>query len=547
MEHKINIDKTNRMSLVFHRLDKMRKDPQRCDFRIKVGSEEILAHRNILSANSDYFDAMFVHDTKENKSGEVILEEVDGLCVRKCVDFMYNGEISSSDENLGDLLHVATMMQLREVCEGIAEILEAKLSSESFFIIKKLCTMYDMKKLQERCDQFAVYNFMDISKTDNFGDFSEKEVVNLIKSEKLMALEEVKLDALLKWIKFDSESRSQFVNYFLGLIDVSKLSLGYRRYLIENEDLIRKNLNLVLLFYTTLMDSMNIQPTNVVESTNDERIVVFDELSGHLQCFNPKDKTWTQMHEMNEEMKNEHFSALTVDDCIYVLNLNKKVYRLKYLDKNAMWERMADMFEVHGECPPATVLDNFIYVIGGHNGCSTAEVEKYDVVTDLWEKLPARLQPSMRSEVVVHGEEIYSFGGYIDEQYSYAIDKFDIGTKDWKHVGDIAEARSFISALSLNGKIILCGGFVHTRPYFNTVEQYDPHNNEWKSLKPMLTARYRFRTFAIQDCIYAVGGLNCSPDTLERYNIAENEWEMIEIPMEMKIKIKESVKIRIRN
>nr|XP_039264300.1 kelch-like protein 3 [Styela clava] len=228
MELEINCDKNTRIWRLFQRLDRLRKDEDRCDVLIEIGSDEILAHKNVLSANSDYFDKMFAHDTKEKQSGICEMKEVDAFRVKKCVDHMYSCEIGAPFENLGDLLHVATLLQLDEVYSGIVELLEVNLSSESLFEIKKISKMFNLTNLEE------------ISKVADFGFLDKQEIVNMIKSKKLEVSENVKLSAVFNWIRFDSKSRKKFADDLIGLVDLSKLSLGYRRHVIANGDIVRK-------------------------------------------------------------------------------------------------------------------------------------------------------------------------------------------------------------------------------------------------------------------------------------------------------------------
>ncbi|XP_077976069.1 kelch-like protein 41a [Styela clava] len=489
---------------------------------------------------------MFTHNTKEKQSGEVTLVEVDQVCVKKCVDYMYSCEISSPYEKLGDLLHAATMMQLQEVCDGIIDLLEENLDPESYFVTKKLSSMYNLKLLEEKCDEFALKNFEEISKLGDFNDLSQMEVAKMIESKKLKASEEVKLNAVLIWIKFDSEDRSKYANDLIGLVELSKVSLGCRRHLIENELIINKSFDLLSWFSISVMDSVNIKPIKLMETTtNAEAIVVFDEISGHLKCFNPANKSWTRMQEMNQEMKKGRFSAVTAGDFIYVLMEDKSVYRFKYSDKDANWERMADMLENHGSSPPAVVYKNWIYVIGGHDGCKTAIVEKYDLDLNVWTKCCHKLRPTRWSEVISFQDKIYSFGGFSTGQWIDAVDQLDPETGNWTIICHMTNARGYVSAVALGEEIYVLGGFTDEHNYFNTAEQYTPHEDKWKSLPLMLIPRCWFRTFAIKGDVYVVGG-HSSAGSLEKYNIAENKWEMIVIPEGVKLNVRESVKILLK-
>nr|XP_039263666.1 LOW QUALITY PROTEIN: kelch-like protein 12 [Styela clava] len=557
MELEIKCDKNNRIWRIFHRLDRLRKDKDRCDVLIKVGSDEILAHKNVLSANSDYFDKMFAHETKEKQSGICEMKEVDAFCVKKCVDYMYSCEIAAPFEKLGDLLHVATLMQLDDVCSGIVKLLETNLSSESVFETRKVSKMFDLTNLEEICKQFILDKFQEISKIDDFCFLGKEEVVKIIKNKKLK-LEDVKLNAVFNWIKFDSKSREVYADNIIGLVDLSKLSLGYRSHVIANEDIVRENAVRLFKFSMSVMDSMNITPSSIAENTGKEGIVVFHYKSGYLHCYNPENNSWVQMQEMNKDMMDDcsNFSAVTVDDFIYVLMENKAVYRLNYLDEDATWEKMADMLEHHGSYPPAVVSNNNIYAIGSNDVISynyITPVEKYDVNSNIWTRLnnmPPPLDGPKSLEgpgLSVFQNKIYCFGGFLTGHLINIISQYDAGSDVWKIVGDMPVVNSYPAFVTVGESIYILGGVDEDcLESTNTVRRFNPIINHWQSLSPMLVARHGFHAFAIQCFIYAVGGVEGSCGSLEKYNITEDKWELVEIPEGMELDILGSVKIKLK-
>ena len=64
------------------------------DVYICVGQSEIPCHRNVLSAASPYFRAMFTSDMSESKQLKVTLHEVDAGSVAALVEFAYTGKVS---------------------------------------------------------------------------------------------------------------------------------------------------------------------------------------------------------------------------------------------------------------------------------------------------------------------------------------------------------------------------------------------------------------------------------------------------------------------
>ena len=63
------------------------------DVYLCIGSIEIPCHRNVLSAASPYFRAMFTSDMSESKQEKVQLHEVEASSVKILVDFAYTGKV----------------------------------------------------------------------------------------------------------------------------------------------------------------------------------------------------------------------------------------------------------------------------------------------------------------------------------------------------------------------------------------------------------------------------------------------------------------------
>ena len=65
---------------------------QLCDVVLIAGQRRIPAHRIVLSAASDYFSAMFMHDVREANQDEIKMQDVDSEALNSLVQYMYKGE-----------------------------------------------------------------------------------------------------------------------------------------------------------------------------------------------------------------------------------------------------------------------------------------------------------------------------------------------------------------------------------------------------------------------------------------------------------------------
>jgi speckle-type POZ protein len=68
-------------------------DMQFSDVNFNVGGREFPAHKNILSARSQYFAAMFKHPMKENSTNQVKIEDIDPEVFDQLLRFIYTGRV----------------------------------------------------------------------------------------------------------------------------------------------------------------------------------------------------------------------------------------------------------------------------------------------------------------------------------------------------------------------------------------------------------------------------------------------------------------------
>ena len=119
---RVELDEKEHAFGILQRLNSMKGDRTHCDFTVSVNNDEYHAHRNILSAGTDYFNAMLTHDTRESQLGKVEMMDVDSECVKVCIDYIYTGKANVPDGKIEELIHVAHLMQLDMLFEGLVKI-----------------------------------------------------------------------------------------------------------------------------------------------------------------------------------------------------------------------------------------------------------------------------------------------------------------------------------------------------------------------------------------------------------------------------------------
>nr|XP_039251666.1 kelch-like protein 12 [Styela clava] len=520
MENLLKIDKKDHAYEVLRNLNSYRKEKKHCDFLIKAGSEEIPAHRNVLSACSDYFRGMLSHETKENESGVVTIKKADPTCVKRCINFIYTGEASVEGVAHADLMHVAHLMQLQRLCDGVTLSLEEELNAESFFLTKQIANTFFIKHLEEVCERYAQENFRLISLEDGF-KYLEKDYVSfLIKSKSTQASESAKCKALIIWASVDLESRSKCFEDVLGHLDLLKIPLGYRRYLVEKEPLVFLSNPCLKAFLISIMDKANVfaKDFTIQDDGISNAISVFDKATRAVQVFEPEQRRWTRMQNIPDEIVNKQFTAVQLGGHIYILMTDKTGHRLNYSDRAATWTRVAD--RTHTSKVEAVVVDGSIFAFDSTGNGSKA-VERLDLSDGSWTHVTDREQPCHEIFVVSAQGLIYCGGGFNGNVLSHFF-SYDPISSNWATLTSMPTARRGAAAAEINGRIYAMGG-----NGLRSVECFDIEGQSWTTISNMNHPRYFFSACVLGEKIFVVGGQQ-SNETIEVLDPYENAWNIAE-------------------
>jgi N-acetylneuraminic acid mutarotase len=258
----------------------------------------------------------------------------------------------------------------------------------------------------------------------------------------------------------------------------------------------------------------------------------------------------------------EDFSTAVVGDKIYLIGGTLFENRLgpfglstveAYDPKTNTWRRVADM-PTSRAAPATAVVDNKIYVIGGHSGIdrrivnikTSVAVEVYNPQTDTWERKQEMPVPRRQFGVGVVAGKIYAIGGYVLPQDRKPeepgrvdlVKVYDPATNTWARRAKMPTKRDGFGVGVVNNHIYAIGGRGWPQvgpggPFLKVIEEYDPKINRWRQKHEIPDLRLSFSTVVLDDVIYLIGGFIWQDripqylSTVDTYNPATEEWRDI--------------------
>ena len=184
-----------------HSLDELRNKKLLCDVHLVAEGAKFPAHRVVLAAASPYFQAMFTGGFKENQMSEITLNDMSYQGLNCVLNAIYIGELLLSEENVCDVLPVASLLQLNEIVEHCGRFLAKNVSARNCLFFLSVAEKYDLQEVVDQCNRFVLENFKAISKLMDFKKLSTEQLCNYLSDDQLRVRKgEIEVyRAALKW------------------------------------------------------------------------------------------------------------------------------------------------------------------------------------------------------------------------------------------------------------------------------------------------------------------------------------------------------------
>ncbi|KAJ8681151.1 hypothetical protein QAD02_016938 [Eretmocerus hayati] len=475
---------------------------QLTDVVLIAGQKRIPAHRIVLSANCEYFAAMFTNPLRETTENEIELKEVDGNALWTLVKYFYTGTIDLLEDNVEALLSTASLLQLNYIVEICCQFLIKQLHPSNCLGIKKFADIHNCPNLMKTANTYINDNFMEVIWNQEFFHLSADDVANLLQSDDLnVSSEEYVLDALLRWLEHDPNNRKSEASRLLAFVKLPLLTPAFLTDHVESNKMFQEHRSSQVLIMEALKYHLLPERRPMLQSNRTK----------------PRKATVGQLLAIGGMDANK--GAMAID----VFSLRENT-----------WKVVANMSGRRLQFG-AAVVEGKLVVAGGRDGLKTLNtVECFDFSTRNWSPLPPMSTHRHGLGVAVLEGPLYAVGGHDGWSFLNTVERWDPTTRQWTYISPMCSQRSTVGVAVLNDKLYAVGGRDNSS-CLSTVECYDPHSNKWTSCAPMSRRRGGVGVGVMNGCLYALGGHDAPSsnphasrfDCVERYDPKTDTWTAV--------------------
>ncbi|CAF1979589.1 unnamed protein product [Rotaria magnacalcarata] len=489
---------------ILAQLSLMRDKVELCDFRIDINNKHFFCHKFLLIATSDYFKGMFNGHLNESQSDHVELKgfESSSIGVESMIEFCYSGSLQITFDNIDQLLHAATHLQIKHAIDLCSQFLIESCSITNCIDIYKIADFYSLSNVFDKVHLFISKNFLSLmfQAREQFEQLTYEQIYQELSCDTLEMNTYNEYDLFTMacaWLEADLTEREKYtVELFqqirFMLMTPEELCDHVRKHeLINRNEQSRKLVEDALCYHA----SPNRQPLfNDLQCQirNQPILVAIGEIE--LFALNTILDRWETICQAPlEENYPYPFSAITVNNYLYVLGTRrssseeyKSCYR--FSPRTCEWTKLQNL--LHDRSRFAAVhINKYIYIMGGFEGFKRTTriyvntIERYSIENDQWELFSTE-GPQLSSLAACTYDNLIYLGGGKNGQWSKIADFycFSIGKCQLERRTSMLNARTTHAFHLFDEKILAIGGFDDDGNGMLSVESYDIHCDQWTIL-----------------------------------------------------------------
>ncbi|XP_078610542.1 kelch-like protein 9 [Branchiostoma floridae x Branchiostoma japonicum] len=538
---------------LLHNLHTLQLEKGSCDVTLVVEDREIVAHRVVLAACSDYFRAMFTLGMREATERRVELKDVPYTRLKEMVEYIYTSDIALRWKSLEETVDVASRLQVLPVLDVCSEFLKASIVADTCMDIYQLASVYYLTDVTTAVNSYILEHFQAFCKNADFLELSVDQLAQVLKSDSLNCAAEIDIFwAVYRWLMHES-SRIAYTGRLLQHVrfplmttfdlneivdlEIFKNSLPYKDLMIEAYNYHSHPSAQPLL----LSERTHIRSTcHCLVSFNGRKagLAHREDEQTDVMFLDPNTKMWRDLTATKEPIT--HQGVAVLNNFVYLIGgegvrgfRSAVATGWRYDPQKNDWYRVKCMRHRRSDYH-LQAMDGKLYAIGGRNLMGENDkAECYNPTKDEWSHMASVGIPLYGHAGTAHKGQLYLSGGGSNWVYNTALRCYDPQSDTWEIKSDMAIARAFHRMATVGGKIFVLGGAErddHANADVLLTECYSPETGQWSVVAPMPKPQAE-PGLAIKDGrIFLVGGSSCQHRSyralkyIQCYDPTTNKW-----------------------
>uniref|UniRef100_A0A2I3G7U3 Kelch like family member 29 n=1 Tax=Nomascus leucogenys TaxID=61853 RepID=A0A2I3G7U3_NOMLE len=482
------------------------------DLNIVVEGKDFEVHQNVLASCSLYFKDLIQRSVQDSGQGgreklELVLSNLQADVLELLLEFVYTGSLVIDSANAKTLLEAASKFQFHTFCKVCVSFLEKQLTASNCLGVLAMAEAMQCSELYHMAKAFALQIFPEVAAQEEILSISKDDFIAYVSNDSLNTkAEELVYETVIKWIKKDPATRTQYAAELLAVVRLPFIHPSYLLNVVDNEELIKSSEACRDLVNEAKRYHMLPHARQEMQTPRTRpRLSAGGMESGvtlaDVWCYMSLLDNWNLVSRMT--VPRCRHNSLVYDGKIYTLGGLGVAGNVDHVERydtiTNQWEAVAPLPKaVHSAA--ATVCGGKIYVFGGVNeaGRAAGVLQSYVPQTNTWSFIESPMIDNKYAPAVTLNGFVFILGG----AYARATTIYDPEKGNIKAGPNMNHSRQFCSAVVLDGKIYATGGIVSSEgPALGNMEAYEPTTNTWTLLPHMPCPVFRHGCVVIKKYI----------------------------------------------
>ena len=519
---------TDQKTSMIEDLQQAWRDEAFMNFKIQIKNDTLYCSKFILAARSPYMKAMLKSGMTEVTKQEVRLDNIRLDIMNIILDYMHGCDVSFHKDQLMDVIVAADYLLMTQLKDFCIDELQASQTSANVLLRWKKANRFGLSDVIQLCEAMMASNIGAISEYPEFLSLSSSQLEFYISSicDNKSQADDI-LEAVLKWVTHDTETRQSHLKDLLEYVDRERCSIGC--------------IKAVLKKYASLLDQTHrlkkLAKKN--DSVNDRR----PQRMAHELCIvggNHNEENHSTVNSAVLKISNlltveklcdityqgfskEH-SVCKTSDGFVITGGADSVSCMKYTSSTQSWHMMPDM-PVTRHSHGSICVNETIYVLGG---CTEESEIDDDYTVDMLRSNENRWQIGPELPFGVNFPKVAEINEsvYLLDEITSQLLHLDVENQTWSRRAPLPWKNPDwyypgVSMTSARGQLYVAGG------YFSICAYYRPFTDTWFFLQPTIQAHIYGSLVYHNDKLILLGGnFDGGTDDVEEYTIEDDSWSM---------------------